>query len=53
MKISAVVNVQFRRDVLNPVAPAISEIDLEFEELEKKTAPQSDTTYLELTAHNS
>jgi len=33
--------------MLNPEAPAINEIDLEFEELEEKTAPQSDTTYLD------
>jgi hypothetical protein len=49
MKTSAIVNVQFKSDGLNPEAPAINEneIDLEFEELEEKTAPQSDTTYLE------
>lgn len=55
MKTSAIVNVQFKSDGLNPEAPATNEneIDLEFEELEEKTAPQSDTTYLESIAHHS
>jgi len=39
--------------MLNPEAPAINEIELEFEELEAKTAPQSDTTYLDWMASHS
>ena len=56
MKRSAVVGLQFKHDGLNPGAalttvvanllPGI-EIDIEFEELEEKTAPQSDTSYLD------
>ncbi len=39
--------------MLNPEAPAISEVDLEVEELEEKTAPQSDTTYLDCMSSHS
>ena len=56
MKRSAVVGLQFKHDGSNPGATLTTvvanllpriEIDIEFEELEEKTAPQSDTSYLD------
>jgi hypothetical protein len=42
MKRSAIVDAQFQ--------PAAIQIDVEFEELEQRTAPQSDTSYLDFTS---
>jgi hypothetical protein len=47
MKKLGVVGVDVKHDGLSLGAPVITEIDIEFEELEQKTAPQSDTTYLD------